>query len=178
MEVSEDLYNIVSIQNIDNEDFEFRHNNVPYLLRAGEVKNFIKTTASLAVKHLIDKIINKEDPSGKMMTNALRRETLASQIVRKEEKYTRPEAPTDQEINEKVNEITDLDKVLRAEKVGLPVEVLDPVVEVNKDIRTKAGLIEYAKVQLGMNVEDPETKEAFAKMTFTQLKKELDYRGE
>jgi len=181
-DITASLYNIVTIQNIDTDAFEFRHNNVPYLLQAGEVKNFPKFIADLAVKHLIDRILEKQDHTGKSMANQAMRAELAQRIVRREERYARPENPSEEELVANLNPKSDLDKVLEKQTmVAEPEVVKTSNAEVfdglkKEKINTKVGLIEYAKNTLGMNVDDPKTKEAFAKMTFTQLKKELDYK--
>jgi len=176
-DITANLYNIVTIQNIDNEPFEFAHNSTPYLLLAGEVKNFPKFIADLAVKHLIDRMLEKQDHTGKSMANAALRAELASKIVRREEKYTRPENPSDAEVVANMNPKSDLDKALEKQPEGKDdTEKFEGLKQ--PKISTKAGLIEYAKNVLGMNVDDPKTKESFEKMTFLQLKKELDYKEE
>ena len=181
-DITANLYNIVTIQNIDNEPFEFAHNSTPYLLLAGEVKNFPKFIADLAVKHLIDKVLEKQDRTGKSMANSAMRADLASRIVRKEEKYARPANPSDDDVVASMNPKSDLDRALEKQPSEKLVEVVKEEEHFDglksEPIRTRAGLIDYAKNTLGMNVDDPVTKETFAKMTFTQLKKELTYKEE
>ena len=57
------VFDTVSIQNIDDEDFIFEYDkskgNYPYIIPAGQVKRFPRFLAEHAVKHLIDKILNK-----------------------------------------------------------------------------------------------------------------------
>jgi len=120
------LYNQVTIKNVDSEDFVFRVNKVPYLLRAGEARAFPKFMTVLAVKHLIDKVLNKKDPEGKLVARADARAEVARQIVLGEEKYERPQIPTDQQIVKEMNKPSDLDSVLHPKNT--PVVVSPPPV--------------------------------------------------
>jgi hypothetical protein len=126
MDNQDELYKIVTLKNVDNEDFVFSVDKVPYLFKAGEVRNFPKFMANLAVKHLIDKILEKRDKEGKLMTNPKEREALASQIVVGEEQYDRPHVPSTQEIVEQINQPSDIDTALARNRDRLKTET--PVV--------------------------------------------------
>ena len=130
-------YKAITIQNIDSEDFVFEYNraggNPPYLIKAGEITTFPHFLANHAVKHLIDKILNKRDVS---TSNPMERERLASQIVIKQEDYHRVN-PLDanQQLRteiEDMNKKNDLDSILdkrKADEDRKPVE--QPVPEKN-----------------------------------------------
>lgn len=112
----ENIYNIVTIRNIDNEDFVFRVDRVEYMIPKGGLRNFPKFMARLAVKHLTDKILLKEDPEGKLLQNDRKRSEIAAKIVVEEHSYEKPVVPTDQEIVDTINRPTDLDIALKANK--------------------------------------------------------------
>ena len=108
-----DLYNIVTVKNIDSEDFIFQVDKVSYVIKAGEVRNFPKFMIDIGLKHLIDQILNKKDPEGKKVANQGERDALAAQIILNEEKYERPHVPTTQEIVDEINRPSDLERTLR-----------------------------------------------------------------
>lgn len=119
MEDQGEMYKIVTLKNVDNEDFVFQVDKVPYLLRPGEVRNFPKFMAGLAVKHLVDKILEKQDREGKLMSNPTKRADLAAQIVIGEEEYEAPVVPTAEEIVERINQPSDMDIALERNKKRL-----------------------------------------------------------
>src|SRR3990170_3987297 len=118
-DMSSDLYNIISVKNIDSEDFVFKVNNEPYLIKTGEVRNFPKFMTNIALKHLIDRILLKRDPEGKLQRRLDLRDELASQIIIEEVSYQKPQAPTDEELVQQVNRPTDLDRLLQRNKESL-----------------------------------------------------------
>ncbi len=79
-------HTIVAIQNVDDEDFMFEYNtsegNAPWVIPAGEVARFPQFLAKHALKHLIDKILNKRN---ERTNNETLRMELANQIVVGEE---------------------------------------------------------------------------------------------
>jgi len=100
---------IVTLQNIDDEDFVFEYNasegNPPYLMPAGEVVRYPDFIARLALKHLIDKILNKRNE--RTDNEALRTE-LANQIVIGEESAPQKAALT--EAQRLIKEVEELNK--------------------------------------------------------------------
>jgi hypothetical protein len=110
------LYNQITVKNIDDEDFTFWVNREQYLIGAGEIRIFPKFMVRPMLKHLIDKMLIKKDPEGKLLRNQTLRDELASQIVLKEETYQKPVAPTDKELVEKMNTQPELDRVLERNK--------------------------------------------------------------
>ena len=114
-------HTIVTIQNIDNEDFIFEYNrsegNAPFLIRAGEIARFPKFLAQHALKHLITKILNKRKE--KTNNQTLRME-LANQIIVGEEKAAQVPQLTEAERLRKevenLNEPSALDKILAKRK--------------------------------------------------------------
>jgi hypothetical protein len=116
MDNQDELYKIVTLKNVDDEDFVFQVDKVPYLFKAGETRNFPKFMANLAVKHLIDKVLEKKDKEGKLMVNSNERAKLAGRIVLGEENYEQPKIPTTQDIVEQINQPTELDEALERNK--------------------------------------------------------------
>lgn len=124
-------YDIVALQNIDDEDFVFEYDrsrgNYPYLIRAGEVKRFPRFLAEHALKHLIDKILNKRKEK---TNNEMIRKSLASQIVIGEETFQ--QQPVKSEVDrlkeevDRMNQPSELESILKkqrsAEKKGVPDE--------------------------------------------------------
>lgn len=123
-------YKAITIQNIDSEDFVFEYNrsggNPPYIIRSGETTTFPYFLANHAVKHLIDKILNKRDVA---TNNPVEREKLAALIVIKQEDYNRVN-PLDvnQQLKteiEDMNKVNDLDSILdkrKAQEDKKPIE--------------------------------------------------------
>lgn len=137
--VSQDLFNIVTVKNIDIEDFTFEVDGEPYIVRAGATQNLPRFMARLMVKHLIDKILERRDKKGVLMSNAQEREKLAAQIVVHEQKYEKPAQPTSREIVEQMNEESDIDTVLARNKKRLkesPARVLPEQVEESEPAET------------------------------------------
>ena len=116
-----DTQNIVTLQNIDDEDFMFEYNrsegNPPYLIKAGEVARYPKFLAKHALKHLIDKIMNKNE---EITGNQARRDELASQILIGEEVLSQVREPTEteklQSQVQELNQPSNLDKILSKKK--------------------------------------------------------------
>lgn len=125
-----DLYNILTVKNIDNEDFIFSVNKEQYLIKAGETRNFPKFMVNIGLKHLIDKILLKKDPEGKLVRRTDLRDELASQIIIDEVSYAKPQTPTDAEVVEQVNRPSDLERILEKNKKDLkvaePIDTLIP----------------------------------------------------
>lgn len=135
------LYNIVTIKNIDNEMFPIRYNTSDpinayyYDLQPGEVKHLPTFIANLAVKHLIDRMLNKQK---KRINNEDERAALTSRIVLNIEKteMTRPKSKEQMAIEEAERRRgpSDLDKYLskgRGETTPEPVTRVPRVAPVN-----------------------------------------------
>jgi len=122
------LYNQITVRNIDNEDFVFRVNREHYMIRAGETKVFMKLMVRPLLKHLIDRILIKRDPDGKLLRNAHLRDELAAQIVLKEETYERPHVISDRELVDQLNNQPELDRVLEKNKARIRSEDPAPVI--------------------------------------------------
>ena len=199
------LYDTVAIQNIDDEDFIFEYDkskgNYPYIIPAGQVKRFPRFLAEHAVKHLIDKILNKR----KERTNhEVLRQALAEQIVIAEEVLQQPPVKSEAEIlKEKVeglNRPSELEMVLNKnrgkEEINTPPPVVDtppvpdekfeglgpaldttdknipPVVEEVKPIPTRNDLYQYYQTKLGMTMDD-KIKKTWDKMKIAELLTEV-----
>ena len=85
-----DSSKIITLQNIDDEDFTFEYNssegNHPYLIAAGDTARFPEFLAKHALKHLTDKILNKR---GERTNNQTLRLEIADQIIIDTEKVSR-----------------------------------------------------------------------------------------
>jgi len=117
------LYNQITVKNIDGEDFTFRVVKEHYMIMAGETRIFPKFMVRPLLKHLIDRILIKRDPTGKLLRVQKLRDELAARIVLHEEAFQRPVAPTDHEIVEKMNAEPELDRILKKNKDRLAAEV-------------------------------------------------------
>lgn len=113
------LYNQITVKNIDNEDFVFKVDRQQYMIKAGEVRVFPKFMVRPMLKHLIDRILIKRDPEGKLLRNQQMRDELASRIVLNEESYQRPTVPSDHELVEHMNQQPELDRILAKNKSSL-----------------------------------------------------------
>lgn len=126
-------YNIVTLKNIDDEDFIFSVNKVQYVIPAGKSRRFPKFMATLAYKHLVDKLLLKEDPEGTLLGNQGKRDEVGTKILISEETYEQPEVPTDGQIVEEMNKPSDIDRLLEKNKRVLKKEE-PPVATTDKDI--------------------------------------------
>lgn len=114
-------YNIITLKNIDNEDFTFEYDsstgNPPYMIPAGQIKRFPSFLAEHALKHLIDKILTKQN---KKTNNQEARQALASLIVIEEENFQSPAqlTPAQQQAKEveSLNKPSDLEGILQRNK--------------------------------------------------------------
>ena len=122
-------YDVVALQNIDDEDFVFEydrsHGNYPYIIPAGQVKRFPRFLAEHALKHLIDKILTKRKEK---TNNDTLRQALAGEIVINEEVFQRPvvegEADKLRKEVDRMNQPSELEAILKkqrgADKQELP----------------------------------------------------------
>lgn len=110
-------YDIISLHNIDNEPFTFEYGksegNPPHTIPAGEVRRYPRFLAKHALKHLINKLLNKK---GEKTNHPVLREELANQIVVGEEGYHQEKVLTEAEKTtlqvEKLNKPSDLEAIL------------------------------------------------------------------
>jgi hypothetical protein len=130
------VYNIVTLRNIDDEDFVFMVDKVEYVIPRGQTRNFPKFMAALAVKHLTDKLLMKEDTSGLSLMNDVKRQEMAAKIVLNEQNYEKPIVPSDKDIVDDINRPTDLDLALNKNKGRLKEDeqvIAPPAVNVKED---------------------------------------------
>lgn len=111
-EEQKNLYNQVTLHNFSEEDFIFSVDNVPYIIKAGEKRNFPKFMASLATKHFVDRELIRANPDGKLLLNQNKRTEVAGKFVIGEEKYEQPRVPTRAEIIKDMNRPSDLEAAL------------------------------------------------------------------
>jgi hypothetical protein len=197
-------YDTIAIQNIDNEDFVFEYDksrgNYPYIIPAGQIKRFPRFLAEHAVKHMIDKILNKRD---QRTDNTIIRQSLAEQIVISEEVLQQPPKKTEADILkervDKLNKPSELESVLdkyrKEEKIVTPppvtetppvekekfegleeIDITDKPVEVKpaevKPVPTRREIYDYATNKMGITI-DETTQKKFDKMKVQDLLKEL-----
>ena len=185
-------HDIVSLQNIDDEDFIFEFDssrgNYPYTIKAGTVARFPRFLADLALKHLIDKLLNKQ----KIKTNnEAARANLRDKIFIGEEVFQQgPQEGEAERLRQEVealNAPSDLDKVLSRAKTNAPEAEL-PAVEEKVEVEqapvvkakpTRNELFAYAQ-QAGLVLDEPDKdgktlRETFTKMTIDDMIKELDF---
>lgn len=55
------IEDLVRVLNPDSEDFNFMVAGVPYIIKAGEAGSFLGYQADLAIKHLMDKLMIKDE---------------------------------------------------------------------------------------------------------------------
>lgn len=130
------LYNQITVKNVDNEDFVFKVDRQQYMIKAGETRVFPKFMVRPMLKHLIDRILIKRDPEGKLLRNQQMRDELAARIVLNEESYQRPTTPSDPELVERMNQQPELDRILQKNKSSLkndePPLIDPPAVDTSK----------------------------------------------
>lgn len=131
----QDRYTIVTIQNIDTEDFHFAYNKRPYMVAAGEVRRFPKFLAEHCMKHLIDHILNKKDIK---TSNVEERSKLATQIYVGEERLDAPPVKNEDEIIAEqvadLNKPSDLENILSKKR-----EEINPIGEITEGITSTSG---------------------------------------
>lgn len=193
------IYNIIVVKNIDTEDFIFAVDKEEYFIGSGTQRRLPKFMAHLAVKHLIDKILQRQNPDGTTLSNIAKRQELAARIIVAEETLDRPAIPTNRQVVEQMNKVSDLEAGLAARSKKPEVEttsnedvVLDdsfdglkeaPAAKISKKVVSvkkpksklppREEMISYAKNVLKLEVEDPKTKVAFEKMSDQELFDEL-----
>jgi hypothetical protein len=181
--MNQDFSEIVTIHNIDDEDFEFSYNasegNAPYTIPAGEVARYPKFLADHALKHLIDKILTKKNIK---TNNELARMEVANQIVigsesiRGEPKLN--EAEKLRKEVEELNKSSTLDAILarrKAEKEEPKKVEETPTTERTEDVTEKFEGLEEKKEEVDKKLEEikeEEAKKVIPMPTRTEL---LDY---
>jgi hypothetical protein len=126
-------HDIVSILNIDDEDFEFEYNrsegNAPYNIPAGQIWRAPGFLAAHGLKHLIDKILTKR---GLRTNNTLERQKLAAEIVVSTESLRQKREPTEAEVLaakvKELNEPSDLELLLTKRGEDKEVAAVTPTI--------------------------------------------------
>lgn len=182
-------YDIVTIQNIDIEDFVFEYNRSagtrPYTIKAGEIARYPRFLADHAVSKLIDQILTRKKirTNDKMMRlKYAQKIVLSEEIILPENKVSEGER-----LNKKVdelNKVSELENILAKKRAGnpednyvLPEDKTLEETEVKQEVKpspSRAQLYDYAQTQLGLTL-DPKTKASFDKMNIPTLMKELNY---
>jgi len=128
-EEAKGIYNQVTLFNYDNEDFIFRVDSIPYIIKAGDQRNFPKFMAALATKHFVDKMMIKADPEGKLLLNKEKRLDAAARFVIDEQPFEEPKLPTQEEVIESMNQPSDLEQALSKPKTVTPLTTAPPPVK-------------------------------------------------
>ena len=174
-----DNYNMVLVKNPMNEDFIFGHDNkgktligpdgksqIPnpeynekgnYSIKAGETRPFPKFIAEGAIKTLVDEILMKKDPEGKLITNKGERDAITKVVFVSEEKYERPVVPTSQQIVDQMG--SDLERAMQEKKNSTKTPTAKPEddetfdgLEENKQL-SREDMLAYAKGTLSIDLE-------------------------
>jgi len=187
-------YDIVTIQNIDSEDFSFEYNRSagtrPYNIKAGEVARYPRFLADHAVGKLIDQILTHK----KIRTNdRAMRFKYAAKIVISEEIIVPEEMLSEGEIlNKKVEELnkgSELENILSRKREGSPKdnfilpeekeEAVDPVIKKMEEkilehqpTTERQKLLTYAEDVMGLTMDEKLIK-SFSKLSDVQLSTEL-----
>lgn len=120
MNTPQNLYDTVTVQNIDTDPFEVVYNKQTYgTIEPGQTRSLPRFLASHAMKHLIDHILNKR---GVMVNNQLKRQELANKMLINVQKVVAPVNKTeDQVLKEKVDQLnapTDLDLLMAKNEIS------------------------------------------------------------
>lgn len=111
------IHDIVTLKNVDNEDFEFMYDKRPYYMPVGQLRRFPRFLADHAVKHLVDKLCNKNDVR---TSDDAARARFAAQIVVQVETFEEPPARTQADITAdrvaELNKPSDLEQILGKRK--------------------------------------------------------------
>lgn len=187
-------YDIVTIQNVDVNEFTFEFNKSqgtrPYTIKAGEIARYPRFLADHAVSKLIDQILTRK----KIRTNdKMMRLKYAQKIVLSEEIILPETKATEGEIlNKKVdelNKVSELENILGKKRLAAKPEenfILkeDKTLEDEetpkvplKPTPTRSVLMKYAVENLGMTL-DAKSKAIYDKMSIPELAKNLDYHEE
>ena len=124
--------------NIDKEDFTFKFDGNPYTIKAGDTRFFPRFLAGHGAKHLIDKILNRQEK--KTSLDNLREELGNQIILGLADKY-RPQAP--KTLTQKVEELNPKEDD-KEEFEGLKKEV--------EELPTKKELLKQAEAK-GLTVD-------------------------
>ena len=121
MEPRRSLHDIVTIRNVDIDDFTFEYGraegNYPYVIKAGAIARFPRFLAKHAMKHMINQILNRK---GIRTDNESARAELQNMIFVEEEVFQ--QAPEEAEGDrmkkqiEELNKPSDLEAVLARHK--------------------------------------------------------------
>jgi len=163
-----DFSTVVTLHNIDDEDFEFEYNrsegNSPYVIPAGEIARYPKFLADHALKHLTDKILTKKSVK---INNEPARMEVANQIVVGEESIRgEPKVSESEKLRKEVEELnksSTLDAILakrRAEKEEAkpePVEVKTK--DRPEDVTEKFEGLEEKKEEVDTKLEEIKKEE-------------------
>lgn len=193
-------HDVVTLHNIDSEDFTFEFDssrgNYPYTIKAGTVARFPRFLADHALKHLIDKLLNKQ----KIKTNnEAARANLRDKIYVGEEVFQQgPQEGEAEQLKREVealNAPSDLEKVLSRAKTNAPPEPetgeLPPVetfegLDEKPEVKakpTRNELFAYAE-KMGLVLDEPikpgekTLRETLTKMTIDEMIKEIDFPTE
>lgn len=198
---------MVAIHNIDDEEFVFQYDaskgGLPYVIPAGEVKRLPRFLANHALKHLIDKLITKDNKPGIGIANMDARRDYMQQIVVGEEvlETTAPRTEAEQvkDAIDLANKPSELDRILDKKRLEekKAEEVVADVPKPKEDIReefdqlkkekpgpkpkpevpslpTRGELFKFATEKMGM-VLDKKTRIRLSKMRVPELIKEFNY---
>ncbi len=140
-----DDHNIITVQNIDDEEFTFYYDKSTgtpaFTILAGETKRFPKYIIKLGLKHLIDKILIKQDIK---TNNKPAREELMKKIVVHEESFVQEpkesEAARIQVEIDRLNQPSELERILEKKRDKAAPLPEDKSVSTSQEMNTKKEL--------------------------------------
>lgn len=117
MEPSRSQHDIITLRNIDDQDFTFEYDrsrgNYPYVMKAGEISRYPRFLAEHALKKLIDKILDKQKVK---LNNEPARAELRERIFVEEEVFQHtPQNSESEKLRKEVenlNKPSDLESIL------------------------------------------------------------------
>lgn len=116
--MSDNSLDIITVFNPDSESFHIVYNNQSYgHIEPGKARRMPRFLAKLAVKHLVDQILNRQ---GIITSNQEKRDFWVSKVVMEEEVYAMPSPLNESEKirrdMEEMNKNQDLDRILEKRK--------------------------------------------------------------
>ena len=173
-------HDVVTLHNIDDEDFTFEYNrsegNPAYTIPKDEVARYPRFLAEHALKHLIDKILTKREVR---TSHEDKRMELAEQIIVDEQVLNRPRELTPEEKLrmevEELNVPSTLEKVLarrKSKKEEKPKEVVGTTPDMDKEpVKVEEKFEGLDKVKVTPRVKSAKEIEKEAKRVRAKPKK-------
>lgn len=187
------LHDHITIKNIDDEPFNVVYDKELWAtLEPGETRTFPRFLANHAVKHLIDRLINKQEPSSKVQVttgNISLRDEWAQKIVIEQEKIQQPiKASYHDQLRKDIERAnkSDLERLEKIEtkqeepsengvKTNTTTQQEDKKPKEENNLPSREKLLAWGREQMGIDTENEETKAAFSAMNDQELAEAVQY---